>query len=387
MQVEQLPLPSPSPLLPPHVLELLANLAKGMPTLNAQREDEKEDADDNNDEGISVLECPICFELPGGSDTNGISIVTPCGHGPICEKCFWEACQQQNDEKDGSGKPVLACPICREPAPSTGLFRVLANADKPGAYRALLKEEASALEKKSTGQASGDDADDDKDGANDDALPERPTVSDLRSGRVALHSAKLDAMVEKLRAELGIYAGPALSSSSSSSSYAPPAHAKAVIFTQWTHMLDLVEFVLRREKISCVRLDGSLNQRERQSRLRRFRSRPDVKVMIMSLKVGSLGLNLTCASFVILLDPWWNPAVEEQAINRVHRLGQTRNVRVCRFTIANTCEQRLIALQRTKASLSSQVLSDAGSIFGDALGQKNSISKLTVDDLTRFWAD
>ena len=106
----------------------------------------------------------------------------------------------------------------------------------------------------------------------------------------------------------------------------------------------------------------------------------------MSLKVGSLGLNLTCASFVILLDPWWNPAVEEQAINRVHRLGQTRNVHVCRFTIANTCEQRLIALQRTKASLSSQVLSDSASLYGDSLGQKNS-NKLTLDDLTRFWTD
>ena len=106
---------------------------------------------------------------------------------------------------------------------------------------------------------------------------------------------------------------------------------------------------------------------------------------IMSLKVGSLGLNLTCASFVILLDPWWNPAVEEQAINRVHRIGQTRKVKVCRFTIANTCEQRLVTLQRTKASLSNQVLSDAGSLYGDLSGQNT--FKLTLDDLTRFWSD
>ena len=105
----------------------------------------------------------------------------------------------------------------------------------------------------------------------------------------------------------------------------------------------------------------------------------------MSLKVGSLGLNLTCASFVILLDPWWNPAVEEQAINRVHRIGQTRKVQVCRFTIANTCEQRLVALQKTKASLSSQVLSDTDSLLGDS-GHQNNL-KLTLDDLTRFWTD
>ena len=404
---------------PPHVLDLLSSLAKGVSHLDQSKEDNNE-TDGTDDISLQPIECPVCFELPGISDTNGVSVVTPCGHGPICEKCFHEAGKFRGgvarQETDTSADvSCLMCPICREEVSPTGLFRLLQDEAKPGTYRALTKDEAKSFGNRFTDVSSLccrkviDSVEDNV----ADRLPQRPALSDLRSGQVALHSAKLDAMVEKLRLKLGIkisspgsgpnqssVSKPISSSSSLSSSSRPlsisagvsslphnePTHEKAVVFSQWTHMLDLVEYVLRRENISCVRLDGSLTQRQRQSRLKKFRTQPSIKVMIMSLKAGSLGLNLTCASFVILLDPWWNPAVEEQAINRVHRLGQTRAVHVCRFTISNTCEQKLVDLQRIKSSISNQILSETGSLSSQ-LQNKSQSANLTLGDLKRFWED
>lgn len=98
---------------------------------------------------------------------------------------------------------------------------------------------------------------------------------------------------------------------------------KSVVFSQWTKMLDLVEAQLQSTKVfKCVRLDGSMSQASRETALYSFNHSDDVTVFLISMKAGGLGLNLTRASRVFLLDPWWNPSVEDQAIDRVHRLGQ-----------------------------------------------------------------
>ena len=149
------------------------------------------------------------------------------------------------------------------------------------------------------------------------------------------------------------------------------APVKTIIFSQWTSMLDVLEFSLNEKTIEFRRLDGTMSLAARDRAVKEFSNDPDVsqsnflnlispkqlsicyvpcflsqvKVMIMSLKAGNLGLNMVAASHVILLDLWWNPTTEDQAIDRAHRIGQTRPVTVTRITITNTVEDRILALQ------------------------------------------
>ena len=108
-------------------------------------------------------------------------------------------------------------------------------------------------------------------------------------------------------------------------------------------MLDLIGAALRREPAlsGFVRLDGAMSAEQRQAALHKFREDPKVKVLLLSLRAGGVGLNLTAAQHVFLMDPWWNPAVEEQAIDRVHRIGQLHPVKVTRFVVRGTVEERI----------------------------------------------
>ncbi|CAM6085783.1 unnamed protein product [Calypogeia fissa] len=123
---------------------------------------------------------------------------------------------------------------------------------------------------------------------------------------------------------------------------------KSVVFSQWTSFLDLLQIPLNRGKIRYVRLDGSLSQQQREQVIKNFSNDPKILVMLISLKAGGVGLNLTAASHAFLLDPWWNPAVEEQAIMRIHRIGQVRDVFVKRFICKDTVEQRMLLVQARK---------------------------------------
>eukprot|EP00039_Didymoeca_costata_P003209 m.66023 g.66023 ORF g.66023 m.66023 type:complete len:1105 (-) comp11779_c0_seq2:55-3369(-) len=135
---------------------------------------------------------------------------------------------------------------------------------------------------------------------------------------------------------------------------------KCIVFSQWLTMMTFVQKALGANNINCVRLDGGLSQQERVSVLSKFRDNPSVHVLIMSLRAGGVGLNLTTASHVFLLDPWWNPAVEEQAIDRVHRIGQNKEVTVRRFIIRNSIEERILLLQARKKTIASAVSSEEG---------------------------
>jgi len=125
------------------------------------------------------------------------------------------------------------------------------------------------------------------------------------------------------------------------------ANEKSVLFTQWTGFLDLLEVALAQAEISFVRLDGSLSQSERQAILHKFKS-GRIGVLLCSLKAAGVGLNLTNATNVIICDPWWNPAVEEQAIMRVHRLGQKSTVKVTRLIVKDSIEERMLQVQERK---------------------------------------
>lgn len=129
-----------------------------------------------------------------------------------------------------------------------------------------------------------------------------------------------------------------------------PKH-KTIVFSQFTTMLDLIEPHLKQSGISFVRYDGSMKPDDREKSLSSLRSNPKTRVLLCSLKCGSLGLNLTAASRVVIIEPFWNPFVEEQAIDRVHRLNQTVDVKVFRLTMRTSVEERIIELQEKKREL------------------------------------
>ncbi len=132
---------------------------------------------------------------------------------------------------------------------------------------------------------------------------------------------------------------------------------RSLVFSQWTSFLDLVEPHLRAAAISYTRLDGSTSDRGRVVEL--FQSDDGPKVLLLSLKAGGTGLNLTAADHVFLMDLWWNPAVEQQAADRAHRIGQQQPVLVHRLVAKDTVEERILALHAHKRSLSDAALEDA----------------------------
>ncbi|MCC6682359.1 MAG: SWIM zinc finger family protein [Phycisphaeraceae bacterium] len=144
---------------------------------------------------------------------------------------------------------------------------------------------------------------------------------------------------------------------------------KALVFSQFTSMLALVRRRLDAAGIEYCYLDGQT--RDRKSVVEQFQTDPHKPVFLISLKAGGFGLNLTAAEYVFILDPWWNPAVEQQAIDRTHRIGQTRRVFAYRLICQDTVEQRIIELQQRKRKL-------ADAIVG---GEENLLRTLTRDDL------
>lgn len=131
---------------------------------------------------------------------------------------------------------------------------------------------------------------------------------------------------------------------------------KFIVFSQFTSMLDIVERFFRKDGIRYVRYDGSMKNDAREAALDSLRNDPRTRVLLCSLRCGALGLNLTAASRVVILEPFWNPFVEEQAIDRVHRLTQKVDVVVYKLTVENTVEERILELQDKKRLLAEQAI-------------------------------
>jgi SNF2 family DNA or RNA helicase len=130
---------------------------------------------------------------------------------------------------------------------------------------------------------------------------------------------------------------------------------KVLVFSQFTSFLAIVRERLDQEKVIYEYLDG--RTRNRAAKVERFQTDPDCPVFLISLKAGGLGLNLTAAEYVYLLDPWWNPAVEAQAIDRSHRIGQTQHVFAYRLICRETVEEKILDLQQKKRDLADAILS------------------------------
>ncbi len=160
--------------------------------------------------------------------------------------------------------------------------------------------------------------------------------------RASEPSAKLDLLLEQLREILD------------------EGH-KALVFSQFTTLLGIVRSRLDSMGIPYEYLDGATH--DRQACVERFQNDGDCRLFLISLKAGGLGLNLTAAGYVFLLDPWWNPAVEAQAVDRAHRIGQTHQVFAYRLIARDTVEEKVLELQKSKRDLAAAIISEDNSVL------------------------
>jgi len=152
------------------------------------------------------------------------------------------------------------------------------------------------------------------------------------------HSIKLDELARELSEDMGDH--------------------KALIFSQFLGMLALIKGKLEELGIKYEYFDGSTAAPDREKAIQSFQNDNDVRVFLISLKAGGVGLNLTAADYVYIVDPWWNPAVEQQAIDRTHRIGQTKNIFAYRMICKDTIEDKILLLQEKKRALAKDIISD-----------------------------
>lgn len=245
-------------------------------------------------------ECPICSEEPMIEQT-----VTGCWHS-ACKKCLTDYIDHQKDKNE-----LPRCFNCREPINSRDIFQVIRHGDvDDDAYKDNDEEDESM------------------------AAPEGPRVSLQRVNNSS--SAKISALLGHL-----------------TTLRRTNPRAKSVVFSQFTTFLDLIEPYLRSAGFPFQRLDGTLSQKQRAAVLTSFTSTEGKNakrgtVLLLSLRAGGVGLNLTAAERVFMMDPWWSWAVEAQAIDRVHRMGQEREVKVIRFVCRESIEEKMLRIQERK---------------------------------------
>lgn len=157
------------------------------------------------------------------------------------------------------------------------------------------------------------------------------------------HSVKLEELIRELTENTGEH--------------------KALVFSQFLGMLALIRTALTERGIPFVYFDGSTTNVEREKAIVEFQENTECKVFLISLKAGGVGLNLTAADYVYIVDPWWNPAVEQQAIDRTHRIGQTKAVFAYRFICKDTIEEKMLLLQERKRLLAEDLISDDSAIM------------------------
>ena len=242
-------------------------------------------------------ECPICSEEPMIEPA-----VTGCWHS-ACKKCLLDYIEHQKDKHT-----LPLCFSCREPINQRDIFEIVHHEQE------------------------------DDDDLYDATQPEQPS----KSPRITLRrigtssSAKIAALISHLKLLRSTNPG-----------------TKSVVFSQFTSFLDLISPALSQANIPFLRFDGAMSQKARASVLTEFASAPVKRsghgmVLLLSLRAGGVGLNLTAAKRVFMMDPWWSFAVEAQAIDRVHRMGQDEEVKVIRFIVSGSIEGRMLKIQERK---------------------------------------
>ncbi|HEV2354918.1 MAG TPA: C-terminal helicase domain-containing protein, partial [Puia sp.] len=198
-------------------------------------------------------------------------------------------------------------------------------------------------------------------------------------------SAKLEELVRELEelfvaescdGNLGFDREPVYNDGSGTGPNARPGHHKALVFSQFTSMLQLVRVALEEKGIPYLYLDGSVTAEQRERAVAQFQDEEDTRIFLISLKAGGVGLTLTAADYVYLVDPWWNPAAEQQAIDRTHRIGQDKKVFAYRMICRDTIEEKILQLQEKKRGLASELIRDEAGF----------VKQLTREDVAYLFA-
>ncbi|KAF2175277.1 hypothetical protein K469DRAFT_702383 [Zopfia rhizophila CBS 207.26] len=253
------------------------------------------------------------------------------------------------------GQNVLVCNVCDEPAEDAVRSRC-----HHDFCRACVKDFMETCE------ASGIDADCPRCHIGltiDLEQPEIEQEEDVAKKTSIINRIKMENWTSSTKIEMLIYDLYKLRSKKQT--------LKSIVFSQFTSMLQLIEWRLRRAGFNTVMLDGSMSPAQRQKSIEYFMTNPDVEVFLVSLKAGGVALNLTEASRVFIVDPWWNPAAEWQSADRCHRIGQKRPCVITRLCIEDSVESRMVALQEKKAAM----------IAGTVNNDKVAMDRLSPEDL------
>lgn len=255
-------------------------------------------------------ECPLCLDEPMNNP-----VVTTCWHS-ACRECMEDNIAKQIEKEE-----VPRCPVCRENVIPRDIFEIVRYDDGNSAEQTPSpdnEQESESSDLYGTSQ------------------PKPPRISLRRLhpySPSASTSAKIAALCRHLTAQART--------------------TKSVVFSQFTSFLDLIGPQLARHNITFLRFDGTMSQKVRAQTLRAFTSEEadSPRVLLLSLRAGGVGLNLTAASRCYMMDPWWSFAVEAQAIDRVHRMGQTQKVEVVRFVVKESIEGRMLRVQERKMAV------------------------------------
>ena len=372
-------------------------------TLKTEVIERIKDAGQQNVEGEHGLVCPVCLE----TSANAI-IFIPCGHS-TCSECFTRITDpsQAIAAGEAEGQSGGKCPECRGKVSTEKIidhdtFKEVHQGD----LRQLMIDDVYKSEEAETDDDDdGDDDDDseadekgnltgfvvddeDSDGDNKDSImryfqPEsgkkkrkgkgkakvRKTLAELKKESSKNQKAKKRYLARlqkeyepsgKIEKCMEILRGI----------YDRNDGAKTIIFSQFTSLLDLLEVPVNGENWAYQRYDGSMSATHRNEAVVKFSDDPNMRLMLVSLKAGNAGLNLTSASEVIIFDPFWNPYVEDQAIDRAHRIGQMRQVNVHRIFVQNTVEDRILSLQEKKRALIEGALDEKAAGRISRLGER-----------------
>ncbi|SCU78152.1 LADA_0A04126g1_1 [Lachancea dasiensis] len=267
-------------------------------------------------EGLENMSCPYCMEQ---MELDSTVVTTPCGH-MMCEGCaeqyFEEARIQNGARKIVNSGYAVPCLVCNKFIDDNEVvtYKLYDQAINQNLTVQGLREEYNAEMRAQKDRL--------KNGykINYDTLQPSPKISQcLEIFRQVISSSD---------------------------------NEKVLVFSQFTTFFDLLQYFIRKElNVHHLRYDGSMDAQARAATIEEFYKNPQRRILLISMKAGNAGLTLTCANHVILVDPFWNPYVEEQAMDRCYRISQTKNVKIHKLLVKNSVEDRILELQKKKREL------------------------------------
>lgn len=367
-----------------------------------------------------AFECPICYDA-----SDNPTIFFPCGHD-VCAECFGKITDPTQATATGDDRFSPKCPECRETLDPRKIIRynVFKKVHLGELGDSTNGEDLMDVESDSQDDSDSDDDDDSQGDLDDFIVPDdqmdesdasygntkvenRIVKDEIKSDTVSPFKTKIKSKpkakarpkgkgkAKKETRTLAELKKEGMRNAAARRKYMRRLRKnfetsakidktveilkrihekdnseKTIIFSQFTSMLDLLEIPMEDLKFNYGRYDGAMNPKQRNAAVEKFTDDPTHKIMLVSLKAGNAGLNLNVASQVIILDPFWNPFIEEQAIDRAHRIGQTRPVNIHRLLIENTVEDRIIDLQEKKRNLINRALDETASKSLSRLGRR-----------------